>query len=66
MCTGAILLYSIPKVVIGENQTFMGEEELLKSRGVQIEVVQSPECMDLMRRFIKANPAVWNEDIGEP
>ncbi len=65
MCTGAILLYGIPKVVIGENRTFTGEEELLKSRGVQIEVVQSGECMDLMRRFIEAYPAVWNEDIGE-
>jgi creatinine deaminase len=66
MCTGAILLYGIPKVVIGENQTFMGEEELLKSRGVRIEVVQSPQCADIMRRFIEANPTVWNEDIGEP
>jgi cytosine deaminase len=66
MCTGAILLYGIPKVVIGENRTFMGEEELLKSRGVEIEVVQSEKCVDLMRRFIAANPTVWNEDIGEP
>jgi creatinine deaminase len=66
MCTGAILLYGIPKVVIGENTTFMGEEELLKSRGVEIEVVQSEKCVDLMRRFIEANPTVWNEDIGEP
>jgi cytosine deaminase len=65
MCTGAILLYGIPKVVIGENKTFMGEEELLKTRGVEIEVVQSEKCMDLMRRFIEDNPAVWNEDIGE-
>jgi creatinine deaminase len=65
MCSGAILLYGIPKVVIGENQTFMGEEELLKSRGVQLEVVQSEKCIDLMRRFIEANPTVWNEDIGE-
>ena len=66
MCTGAILLYNIPKVVIGENLTFLGEEELLKSRGVEIEVVQSEECVELMRRFIEANPTVWNEDIGEP
>lgn len=66
MCTGAILLYGIPKVVIGENLTFMGEEALLKSRGVEIEVVQSEKCVDLMRRFISANPTVWNEDIGEP
>ena len=65
MCTGAILLYRIPKVVVGENRTFMGEEELLKSRGVQVEVVQSDKCMELMRRFIEAYPAVWNEDIGE-
>jgi creatinine deaminase len=66
MCSGAILLYGIPKVVIGENRTFMGEEELLKSRGVEIEVVQSEKCIDLMRRFIDANPTIWNEDIGEP
>jgi cytosine deaminase len=65
MCTGAILLYGIPKVVIGENKTFMGEEELLKRRGVEIEVVQSERCMDLMRRFIAGNPTVWSEDIGE-
>lgn len=65
MCTGAILLYGIPKVVIGENRTFMGEEELLRSRGVEIEVVQSARCMELMSRFIAAFPAVWNEDIGE-
>ena len=65
MCSGAILLYGIPKVVIGENLTFMGEEELLKSRGVQLEVVQSKECIDLMQKFIEAYPSVWNEDIGE-
>ena len=65
MCSGAILLYGIPKVVIGENLTFMGEEELLKSRGVQLEVVQSKECIDLMKKFIEAYPSVWNEDIGE-
>ncbi len=66
MCSGAILLYGIPKVVVGENRTFMGEEELLKSRGVEVEVVQSEKCIDLMRRFIDANPTIWNEDIGEP
>ena len=66
MCSGAILLYNIPKVVIGENLTFMGEEDLLKSRGVEIEVVQSEECLGLMRRFIRDYPKVWNEDIGEP
>ena len=65
MCSGAILLYGIPKVVIGENLTFIGEEELLKSRGVQLEVVQSKECIDLMQKFIEAYPSVWNEDIGE-
>ena len=66
MCTGAILLYNIPKVFIGENQTFMGEEELLRSRGVEIEVVQSDACLALMRRFIRESPKIWNEDIGEP
>jgi cytosine/creatinine deaminase len=65
MCSGAILLYGIPKVIIGENRTFMGEEELLKSRGVELEVVQSEKCIELMRTFIDANPTVWNEDIGE-
>ena len=65
MCTGAILLYGISKVVIGENQTFMGEEALLKSRGVAVEVVDSQICIDLMKRFIEKNPELWNEDIGE-
>lgn len=64
MCTGAILLYGIPKVVIGENQTFMGEEDLLRARGVEIQVVQDPVCIGLMREFIEKNPALWNEDIG--
>jgi cytosine deaminase len=64
MCTGAILLYGIPKVVVGENQTFMGEEELLRSRGVTVEVVQDPTCIDLMQGFIAAKPQLWNEDIG--
>jgi cytosine/creatinine deaminase len=64
MCSGAILLYGIPKVVIGENQTFAGEEALLRSRGVQVEVLQEPGCIDLMRNFIAANPGLWNEDIG--
>ena len=63
MCTGAILLYGIPKVVIGENQTFMGEEDLLRARGVVIEVVQDPTCIALMREFIAAKPELWNEDI---
>jgi cytosine/creatinine deaminase len=65
MCSGAILLYNIPKVIIGENKTFLGEEELLKSRGVKIEVLQNTECIDLMAEFIFTNPALWNEDIGE-
>jgi cytosine deaminase len=64
MCSGAILLYGIPKVVIGENQTFMGEEDLLRSRGVQIEVLQNRECISLMRDFVQNNPRLWNEDIG--
>ncbi len=64
MCSGTILLYGIPRVVIGENRTFMGEEALLRARGVEIEVLQDPECLDLMRRFIEANPRLWNEDIG--
>lgn len=64
MCSGAILLYGIPKVIIGENKTFMGEEELLKSRGVEVEVLQNETCMDIMTNFIKDNPTLWNEDIG--
>lgn len=64
MCTGAILLYGIPRVVVGENRTFMGEEELLKSRGVTVEVVQDPTCIAMMRDFIAAKPKLWNEDIG--
>lgn len=64
MCTGAILLYGIPKVVVGENQTFLGEEDLLRTRGVTVEVVQDPTCIALMREFIAARPELWNEDIG--
>ena len=64
MCSGAILLYRIPRVIIGENRTFMGEEELLRSRGVALEVVQSDECIRLMQEFIRQNPKLWNEDIG--
>jgi len=66
MCTGAILLYGIPKVVVGENQTFLGEEALLRARGVVVEVLQDARCAGLMRRFIATNPDLWNEDIGEP
>ncbi len=65
MCSGAILLYGIPRVVIGENKTFMGEEELLKSRGVELTVLDDPTCVKLMADFIQAFPEAWNEDIGE-
>jgi len=65
MCSGAILLYGIPKVVVGENQTFVGEEDLLRSRGVALDVLQDPTCIDLMRRFIRDHPDLWNEDIGK-
>lgn len=65
MCSGAILLYRIPHVIVGENRTFLGEEELLRSRGVQVDVVQDPACIALMEQFIAAHPDVWNEDIGE-
>jgi cytosine/creatinine deaminase len=65
MCTGAILLFEIPRVIIGENRTFLGEEDLLRSRGVTVEVVDDPRCVELMTRFIAANPELWNEDIGE-
>jgi cytosine deaminase len=64
MCTGAILLYGIPRVVIGENRSFMGEESLLRSRGVSVTVLQDPTCIELMSRFIRSHPALWNEDIG--
>jgi len=65
MCSGAILLYEIPRVVVGENKTFQGPEEYLRSRGVDVEVVGNEECEQLMRKFIAANPLLWNEDIGE-
>ncbi|UYG08685.1 nucleoside deaminase [Halomonas sp. M4R1S46] len=65
MCTGAILLYGIPRVVIGENRTFLGEEALLRERGVEVEVLQDPECIALMERFIATSPELWHEDIGE-
>jgi cytosine/creatinine deaminase len=64
MCSGAILLYGIPRVVVGENRTFMGEEELLRSRGVRVDVVQDATCVELMSEFIAARPDLWNEDIG--
>jgi cytosine deaminase len=65
MCSGAILLYGIPHVVIGENQTFMGEEDLLRSRGVTVEVKLDRTCVRLMTEFIRTRPELWNEDIGE-
>ncbi|MGE0348709.1 nucleoside deaminase [Hydrogenophaga sp.] len=66
MCSGAIALYGIPKVIVGENQTFMGEEDWLRGRGVAVEVLQDATCVHLMRDFIEAEPGLWNEDIGEP
>jgi cytosine deaminase len=65
MCSGAVLLYKIPTVVVGENETFRGPEDLLRSRGVDVRVVQSAECIELMRRFQREHPELWNEDIGE-
>lgn len=65
MCTGAILLYGIPRVVIGENRTFMGEEDLLRARGVVVDVLQDESCIAMMQTFIAEQPALWNEDIGE-
>ena len=65
MCSGAILLYGIPRVVVGEHRTFMGEEELLRARGVTVEVLDDAECVELMTRFIRERPELWNEDIGE-
>jgi cytosine deaminase len=64
MCSGAILLYRIPRVVVGENVTFRGEEDLLRARGVTVEVVQDPRCIEMMRQFIREHPTLWNEDIG--
>ena len=65
MCSGAILLYGIPRIVVGENQTFVGDEALLRSRGVSVEVLQDATCISLMSNFIRAHPDLWNEDIGE-
>jgi cytosine/creatinine deaminase len=64
MCSGAILLYGIPKVVIGEHTTFMGDEQLLRSRGVEVVVLGDPECVRMMKNFIEENPSLWYEDIG--
>jgi cytosine deaminase len=65
MCSGAIVLYGIPTVVIGENRTFLGEEEWLRSRGVAVKVLDDAECVEMMRRFISAHPGLWAEDIGK-
>jgi creatinine deaminase len=64
MCSGAILLYKIPRVIVGENVTFRGEEDWLRGRGVVVEVIRDPRCVELMTRFIREHPALWNEDIG--
>jgi len=65
MCSGAILLYGVPRVVVGENRTFQGPEEYLRSRGVELEILDDERCKELMRDFIATNPELWNEDIGE-
>ena len=65
MCSGAVLLYGIPKVVVGENRTFKGPEEYVRSRGVEVDVVDDPSCVAMMEDFIAARPELWNEDIGE-
>ena len=64
MCSGTALLYKIPRIVIGENRTFQGPEDYVRSRGVQLEIVDDPRCVELMREFIRARPELWNEDIG--
>ncbi len=64
MCSGAVLLYKIPKVIIGENKTFQGPEDYVRSRGVILEIIQDPQCIHLMEEFIRSNPGLWNEDIG--
>ena len=64
MCSGAIVLYQIPRVVVGENKTFLGAEDYLRGNGIQVDVLDDPECIQLMTAFIQANPELWNEDIG--
>lgn len=64
MCSGAILLYGIPRVIVGEHRTFMGDEELLRARGVEVTVLDEPTCIRLMEEFIRVRPELWNEDIG--
>ena len=65
MCSGAVLLYKIPRVVVGENETFQGPEEYLRSRGVELVLLDDPECIALMKELIATRPELWNEDIGE-
>jgi cytosine/creatinine deaminase len=65
MCTGAVLLYGIPRVIVGENRTFLGGEDLLRSRGVEVTVLDDRECVEMMTEFIASHPALWAEDIGE-
>ena len=65
MCTGAILLYGIPRVVIGENRTFLGAEDLLRAHGVELTILDDPTCVQMMEDFIREKPRLWNEDIGE-
>jgi cytosine/creatinine deaminase len=64
MCSGAIVLYKIPRVVVGENRTFVGAEDYMRGQGIQVDVVQDPECIQMMTEFIRVNPTLWNEDIG--
>ena len=64
MCTGAIVLYKIPRVVVGENITFTGDEDYMRANGVRLEIIQDSECIQLMTEFIRSNPELWNEDIG--
>ncbi|MBN1553523.1 MAG: nucleoside deaminase [Phycisphaerae bacterium] len=66
MCGGAVLLYNIPRVVIGENRTFQGPEDYLRRRGVELDIRDDPRCVELMEQFIRSQPELWNEDIGEP
>ncbi|MHA2351575.1 MAG: nucleoside deaminase [Candidatus Thorarchaeota archaeon] len=65
MCSGAVLLYGIPKVIVGENKTFQGPEQYVRDRGVDVTVLSDPECIEMMEKFIRDNPTLWNEDIGE-
>jgi creatinine deaminase len=64
MCSGAIVLYKIPRVVVGENRNFLGAEDFIRNNGIQVDVVQDAECIQLMTEFIRATPELWNEDIG--